>query len=153
MPIDLTVLLLLILIPAVALGIWKKSHDVSSLGILLLCPYCCHDASEPDLTLRILSLGLDKTARFLVIDGLCIISPFVILTSPARINRFFITLLVAGLAASAISLTSLGGYDRLTTPSGDTIRLGHDAALGIVIVWFGLLPRKKLSAPGYSYTR
>ena len=150
-PVDLTVLLLLVLIPAVAIGIWKKhmmplpwefSFYVPIVVMMLLSlTYTPH-----------FELGLDKTARFLIINGLCIISPFVILTSPARINRFFLTLLVAGLAASATSLTSLGGYDRLTTPSGDTIQLGHDAALGIVIVWFGLLPGRNIVTRAFLYS-
>jgi O-antigen ligase len=38
----------------------------------------------------------------------------------------------------------LGGRERLTAPGGDTIQLGHVAAVGIAIVWFGLMPGRKL---------
>ncbi len=151
LPIDLTVLLLLMLIPAVAIGLWKKS--------ILPLPWE-FSFYVPIVFMMLLSLtytphfepGLEKTARFLVISGLCIISPFVILTSPTKINRFFLTLLAAGLVASATSFGSLGGYDRLTTPSGDTIQLGHDAVLGLLIIWFGLLPGKNIIVRTFLYS-
>lgn len=149
-PIDLTLLLLLILISAVTIGIWKKNmiplpwefwfYAPIVFMMLLSLLYTPH-----------FELGLDKTVRFLFLTGICIISPFAILTSPARMQRFFVTILLAGLTASAMALTSLGGYERLTTPSGGTIQLGEDAALGIVIIWFGFVPHKNLPARMFLY--
>ena len=91
-----------------------------------------------------LSGGIDKTARFFIICGVAILGPFAVLTTQARLRRFFWTLLMAALIASAMSLPMLGGRARLTAPGGDTIQLGHVAAVGIAIVWFGLMPGRKL---------
>ncbi len=142
-PIDLTVLLMLILLPAVAIGVWKhamvslpKEFWLYAVIIVIMLVSLLYTPN--------LAMGLDKTERFLFIDGICIIAPFVILTTPAKMQRFFVTIVLAGVAASAAALTNLGGQERFTTPSGDTIAMGHDAALGIVIVWFGLMPHKKL---------
>ncbi len=142
-PVDLTLVLLIILALATAYRIWKRP----TLG--LPWEFCFF---VPIIFMMVLSLtytphlaaGIDKTVRFLLIDGICILAPFVILTSPAKMMRLFLTMAAAGLAVSAMALSGLGGYERLTTPSGDTIQMGHDAALGIVIVWFGLLPHRSL---------
>ena len=142
-PVDLTVLLLLVLLPALAWRAWSRPIIPLPWELSLYIPI---------VFMMILSLtytpslagGLDKTARFIIINGISILAPFVILDSPDRFKRFFLTLLAASLAVSLMSLKGLGGYDRLASPTGDTIQLGHDAALGILIVWFGLLPRRKL---------
>jgi O-antigen ligase len=99
-----------------------------------------------------LSGGVDKTIRFVIINGIAIVAPFAVLDSPARFKRFFLTLLAAGVIASLMSLSMLGGKERLTVPGGDTIQLGHDAALGIALLWFGLMPRQKLLLRLISYS-
>lgn len=140
-PVDLTLLLLGVLAAAVAYRIWKGNM------VRLPIEFCLY---VPIIFMMLLSLtytphfdlGIDKTARFLIINGICIIAPFAILTSPARVMRLFLTMLLACLIVSAMALSGLGGQERLTSPSGDTIQMGHDAALGIVIIWYGFLPEK-----------
>src|SRR5580693_5509755 len=67
----------------------------------------------------VLVAGLEKVGRFLTVTGIVIVA-FVI---------------------CAYSLGSLGGSDRLVTPSSNTIGLGHIACGLILILWFGALPR------------
>jgi O-Antigen ligase len=150
-PIDLTVLLLLVLGPAIAYRVWSRSIVSLPWELSLYLPI---------VLMMILSLtytpnlagGLDKTARFIIINGVSILAPFVLLDSPAKIKRFFLTLLVACIGVSWLALDGLGGSKRLATLSGDTIALGHDAALGILIIWFGLLPRQKVLKRLFLYT-
>jgi len=149
-PLDLTIVLLLTLMPALAYRFWSKGMVPLPWELSLYLPI---------IFMMILSLtytpslagGLDKTARFIVINGISILGPFVILTSPARMKRFFLTLLAAGLAVSLMSFKGLGGSERLAAPGGDTIQLGHDAALGILIVWFGLVPGQKIYVRTFWY--
>ena len=56
-------------------------------------------------------------------------------------KRFLIGFAVAAFVICAYSLGSLGGSDRLVTPSSNTIGLGHIACGLILILWFGALPR------------
>jgi O-antigen ligase len=141
--IDLTVVLVLVLVWSMGRAFSNKSSIVLPREFLFYVPL---------LFMMLLSLlytpdlsgGIDKTARFFIICGVAILGPFAVLTTPARLKRFFWTLLMAGMIASAMSLPMLGGRERLTAPGGDTIQLGHVAAVGIAIVWFGLMPGRKL---------
>ena len=141
--IDLTVVLVLALVWSMARACLRRELIPLPKEFLLYFPI---------LFMMLLSLlytpnlsgGIDKTARFFIIGGVAILGPFAVLTTPARLRRFFYTLLMAGIIASAASLPMLGGRERLTTPGGDTIQLGHVAAVGIAIVWFGLMPGRKI---------
>jgi O-antigen ligase len=141
--IDLTVVLVLVLVWSMGRAFSKDSSIPLPREFVFYVPI---------LFMMILSLlytpnlsgGIDKTARFFIICGVAILGPFAVLTTPVRLKRFFWTLLMAGMIASEVSLPMLGGRERLTTPGGDTIQLGHGAAVGIAIVWFGLMPGQKL---------
>lgn len=142
-PIDLTVVLVLALVWSMGRACLKKSVIPLPKEFLFYVPI---------LFMMLLSLlytpnfpgGIDKTARFFIICGLAILGPFAVLTTPSRLRRFFWTLFMAGVIASVVSLPMLGGRERLTAPGGDTIQLGHVAAVGIAIVWFGLMPGRNL---------
>ncbi len=56
-------------------------------------------------------------------------------------KRFLTGFAVVAFVICAYSLGSLGGSDRLVTPSSNTIGLGHIACGLILILWFGALPR------------
>lgn len=142
-PVDLTVFLLLVLGPAMVYSLWRRPIVPLPRELFLYVPI---------VLMMILSLtytpsfagGVDKTMRFILLSGIAIIGPFILLTSPAKVKRFFLTLLVAGLCVCFLAFKGLGGTERLASPSGDTIQLGHDAALGMLIVWFGMLPKQKM---------
>jgi O-antigen ligase len=86
--------------------------------------------------------GADKAGRFLFLTGLAIVAPFAVLDSPAKLDRFFLTFPVIGVLMSINSFSMLGGHERLVAPSGENTQLGEAAALGIVSIWFLLLPRQ-----------
>jgi len=143
LPVDPTLVFVLVLLGVMGIRFCRKSTIPLPWELSLYVPIVLMMLLSllytPDL-----SGGLEKTARFVVINGVSILAPFAILDSPLKFKRFFMTLLTAGLIASLTSLNMLGGHERLTTPGGDTIQLGHDAALGIAILWFGLLPGQKV---------
>lgn len=141
--IDVTVLLVLVLAWSMGRAFLRKSFIPLPREFLFYFPI---------LFMMLLSLlytpnlsdGIEKTARFFIICGVAILGPFAVLTTPAQLKRFFWTLLMAGMVASVVSLHMLGGRARLTAPGGDTIQLGHITAVGIAVVWFGLMPRQNL---------
>ena len=81
-----------------------------------------------------------KLGRFLTVTGIVIVAPFFVLGRPQAMKRFLIGFSVVAFVICAYSLTSLGGSDRLVTPSSNTIGLGHIACGLILIIWFGVLP-------------
>jgi O-Antigen ligase len=85
--------------------------------------------------------GLEKLGRFVSVTGIVIVAPFFVLGSAAALRRFLVTFGCAAFVICAYSLTSLGGSDRLVTPSSNTIGLGHIACGLVVLIWFGLMPR------------
>jgi O-antigen ligase len=85
--------------------------------------------------------GLEKFGRFLTVTGIVIVAPFFLLGRAEAMKRFLAGFSVAAFVICAYSLTSLGGSDRLVTPSSNTIGLGHIACGLILIIWFGVLPR------------
>ncbi len=85
--------------------------------------------------------GLEKLGRFLTVTGIVIVAPFFVLGRAEAMKRFLMGFSVAAFVICAYSLTSLGGSDRLVTPSSNTIGLGHIACGLILIIWFGVLPK------------
>ncbi len=85
--------------------------------------------------------GLEKFSRFLTVTGIVIVAPFFLLGRAAAMKTFLVGFSVAAFVICAYSLNSLGGSDRLVTPSSNTIGLGHIACGLILIIWFGVLPR------------
>src|SRR5271170_5605410 len=88
-----------------------------------------------------LVVGLEKVGRFLTVTGIVIVAPFFVLGTAQAMKRFLIGFAVVVFVICAYSLGSLGGSDRLVTPSSNTIGLGHIACGLILILWFGALPR------------
>jgi O-antigen ligase len=89
----------------------------------------------------VLNAGAEKVARFLTVTGIVIVAPFFVLGSVQAMKRFLWGFSIAAFIICSYSLTSLGGSERLATPSSNTIGLGHIACGLIVIVWFSILPR------------
>jgi O-antigen ligase len=85
--------------------------------------------------------GLEKFGRFLTVTGIVLIAPFFLLGRAEAMKTFLVGFSVAAFVICAYSLNSLGGADRLVTPSSNTIGLGHIACGLILIIWFGVLPR------------
>ena len=81
--------------------------------------------------------GLEKVGRFLTVTGIVIVAPFFVLGTAQAMKRFLIGFAVVAFVICAYSLGSLGGSDRLVTPSSNTIGLGHIACGLILILWFG----------------
>ena len=89
----------------------------------------------------VLDAGLEKVGRFLTVTGIVIVAPFFVLGTAPAMKRFLIGFAAVAFVICAYSLGSLGGSDRLVTPSSNTIGLGHIACGLILILWFGALPR------------
>ncbi len=89
----------------------------------------------------VLDAGLEKLARFLSVTGIVIVAPFFVLGGATAMRRFLIAFGCVAFVICACSLASLGGPDRLVTPSSNTIGLGHIACGLVVLIWFGLMPR------------
>lgn len=89
----------------------------------------------------VLDAGLDKLGRFLTVTGIVIVAPFFVLGTVQAMKRFLIGFAVVAFVICGYSLQSLGGSERLVTPSSNTIGLGHIACGLILILWFGALPR------------
>lgn len=85
--------------------------------------------------------GLEKFGRFLTVTGIVLLAPFFLLGRAEAMKTFLAGFSVAAFVICAYSLNSLGGADRLVTPSSNTIGLGHIACGLILIIWFGVLPR------------
>jgi len=142
-PIDLTVVLVLALAWSIGRAFLRESSLPLPKEFLFYFPILFMMSLSLLYTPHLFD-GIDKTARFFIICGVAILGPFAVLTTPARMRRFFWTLLMAGMIASVMSLHMLGGRERLTTLGGDTIQLGHVTAVAIAVVWFGLMPGQKL---------
>lgn len=142
-PIDLTILLLLVLALSMWLEFWRERAIALPKEFIFYAPIVLMMLFSLIYTPN-LDDGIEKAARFCIICGMAIIGPFIVLTDSGKLRRFFLTLLVAGLVASLLSIHMLGGRERLTTPGGDTIQLGHLTAVGIAVVWFGLMPGQRL---------
>lgn len=145
-PIDLTVALAAL---ATLGGLIRSGRDLLAMRIKYPKAYLIY---LPFLAIMLLSLtytpdfshGLDKTGRFLVFVGIAVVVPFLVLRSRGAFLRFFLTLVVLGLVVAIDSFGSLGGKERLVSDGGETIQLGHDAAVAIIILWYLLLPGKSL---------
>lgn len=85
--------------------------------------------------------GLEKLARFLTVTGIVIVAPFFVLGTPRAMQRFLVGVAILAYAICSISLSGLGGPDRLVTPSDNTIGLGHVACVVCALIWIGILPR------------
>jgi O-antigen ligase len=145
-PIDLTVALLVLTVVG---GVLKSGKDLFALRIVYPKSYALYLAFIGIMLLSLTytadySAGLDKVGRFIVFSGAVIVMPFLVLRTRDSLTRFFLTLVAGGLIVSFDSFGSLGGKERLVSSGGDTIQLGHDAATAIIVIWYLLLPGKRL---------
>ena len=140
LPWDLTLVLGGVLIAGIILNFLRKKRSVAMppayfLLVALLALMVASLSYTP-----VLDAGLEKLGRFLTVTGIVIVAPFFLLGTAQAMKRFLIGFAVAAFVICAYSLGSLGGSDRLVTPSSNTIGLGHIACGLILILWFGALP-------------
>ncbi len=140
-PVDLTVTVALLMILAIALRLAFTEQELKLPSAFLWY--------LPILFLMFMSLsytpslgaGLDKTLRFVFLTLLGALSPFVLLNSRAKLERFLATLVIGAILMSINSFFMLGGEDRLVAPSGETTALGFSAGLALIVIWTLWFPR------------
>jgi O-antigen ligase len=150
-PVDLTVALGVILVAGIGLNCVRKKRIVAMppvyfLFLALLFLMVASLSYTP-----VLDAGIEKLARFLTVTGIVIVAPFFVLTTPEAMRRFLLGFGIAGFAICVYSLGSLGGDERLVTPSSNTIGLGHIACAVIVLIWFGLVVRCSFPKRMFTY--
>src|SRR5277367_405105 len=141
LPLDLTLALGGVLLAGMILNFLRKKRSVAMppayfLFVALVALMVASLSYTP-----VLDAGLEKVGRFLTVTGIVIVGPFFVLGTAQAMKRFLIGFAVVAFVICAYSLGSLGGSDRLVTPSSNTIGLGHIACGLILILWFGALPR------------
>jgi O-antigen ligase len=92
-----------------------------------------------------LNAGLDKTLRFVFLTLLGAITPFVLVNSRAKLERFLVTLVIGAILMSINSFFMLGGEGRLVAPSGETTALGFCAGLALIVIWTLWFPKLSLA--------
>jgi O-antigen ligase len=140
-PVDLTLALGAVLIAGIALNLLRCKPVLALpreyfLLLLLVAMMTASLTYTPDF-----DAGVEKLARFLTVTGIVIVAPFFVLSTAEAMKRFLVGFGVVAFVICAYSLSSLGGSDRLVTPSSNTIGLGHIACGLVVLIWFGLMPR------------
>lgn len=141
LPVDLTLVLGAILLAGIFLNFFraKPTVEMPSAYFMLVALIALMAVSltyTPNF-----EAGLDKLLRFLTVTGIVIVAPFFLLGTPKAMKRFLVTFGTAAFLICCYSLVSLGGSDRLVTPSDNTIGLGHIACAVILLIWFAILPR------------
>src|SRR5271154_5628071 len=141
LPWDLTLALGGVLIAGIILNFLRKKRCVAMppayfLFVALVALMVASLSYTP-----VLDVGLEKVGRFLTVTGIVIVAPFFVLGTAQAMKRFLAGFAVVAFVICGYSLGSLGGSDRLVTPSSNTIGLGHIACGLILILWFGALPR------------
>ena len=91
-----------------------------------------------------LAAGLDKTLRFVFLTLLGAISPFILVNSRIKLERFLATLVIGAILMSINSFFMLNGEDRLVAPSGETTALGFCAGLALIVIWTLWFPKLPL---------
>ncbi|MGH9737877.1 MAG: O-antigen ligase family protein [Candidatus Acidiferrales bacterium] len=152
LPVDLTLAMGAILLGGILLNLLRgrqtlRLPSVYFLFIVLLAMMAAGLTYTP-----VFDAGLDKFARFLSVTGIVIVAPFLVLNTFAAMKRFLIGFSVATFAICAWSLSSLGGNQRLVSPSDNTIGLGHIACALFALIWVGIVcrysfPRRALAYP------
>jgi O-antigen ligase len=141
LPWDLTLMLGGMLIVGMILNFLRKKRAVTMPpAYFLLVALVALMVTSLSYT-PVLDAGLEKLGRFLTVTGIVIVAPFFVLGTVQAMKRFLIGFAVVAFVTCGYSLQSLGGSDRLVTPSSNTIGLGHIACGLILILWFGALPR------------
>jgi O-antigen ligase len=140
-PFDLTLLLAAILLAGIALNYIRKKPVLPLPAVyyafIALVAWMAASLSYTP----VFDAGLEKVARFATVTGIVIIAPFFVLGTPQAMKRFFFGFGFAAFAICSYSLASLGGSERLATPSDNTIGLGHIACALMLLLWFAVTPR------------
>jgi O-antigen ligase len=141
LPLDLTLALGAILLAGVALNFLrgKRISVMPPVYILFIALIALMTASLSYTP--VFSAGLEKLGRFLTVTGIAIVAPFLVIGTPEAMKRFLAGFGVIAFAICGWSLSGLSGSARLTTPSDNTIGLGHIACGLILLIWFAVIPR------------
>lgn len=140
-PVDLTLLLGAILVAGILLNFIRKKSAVPMPRVyFLLLVFVVWMAASLSYT-PVFDAGLEKFGRFLSVTSIVIVAPFAFLGSPRAMKRFLAGFCIVAFAICGYALLSLGGEDRLVTPSDNTIGLGHIACALIILLWFTVVPR------------
>ena len=150
-PVDLTLALGTILLAGILLNLLRKKRvlRVPSVYLLFLALVVIMGASLSYTS--VIESGAEKLGRFLTVTGIVIVGPFFVLGTPQAMKRFLVAFSAAAMGICAFSLTSLGGAERLVTPSDNTIGLGHVACALFIVLWFGTMPRLSFSRRIWMY--
>jgi O-antigen ligase len=141
LPWDLTLALGGVLIAGIVLNFLRNKRCVAMPpAYFLFVPLVALMVASLSYT-PVLDAGLEKVGRFLTVTGIVVVAPFFVLGTARAMKRFLAGFALVAFVICAYSLQSLGGSDRLVTPSSNTIGLGHIACGLILILWFGALPR------------
>jgi O-antigen ligase len=140
LPWDLTLALGGVLIAGIILNFLRKKRVVGMpAAYFWFVPLLAMMVASLSYT-PVFDAGLEKLGRFLTVTGIVIVAPFFVLGTPQAMKRFLYGFAAVAIVICGYSLTSLGGSDRLVTPSSNTIGLGHIACGLILIIWFGVMP-------------
>lgn len=140
-PVDLTLALGAVLLAGIALNLLRGRRPLPPPRVYFLFPILILMMAASLLYTPGFEAGLEKFGRFLTVTGIVIVAPFLALTTPAAMKRFFIAFGAAATGICAWSLTSLGDNRRLVSPSDNTIGLGHIACALFVLIWVGIASR------------
>ena len=143
LPWDLTLALGALLVAGILLNFLRKKPMVPVPGSYFLFIVLAVMMAASLSYTPVFDAGVEKLGRFMTVTGIVIVAPFFVLGAPQAMKRFLWGFSIAAFVICGYSLTSLGGSDRLVTPSSNTIGLGHIACGLILIVFFGVLPRMK----------
>lgn len=140
-PVDLTLLLGGILVAGILLNFIRKKPAVPLPRVYFLFLVLVAWMAASLSYTPVFDVGLEKLGRFLSVTSIVIVAPFAVLGSPRAMKRFLAGFCIAAFAICGYALLSLGGSDRLVTPSDNTIGLGHIACALIILLWFTVVPR------------
>lgn len=140
LPVDLTLALGAILLAGMVLNFLRRKRMAAMPPTYLLFVALVVLMTASLNYTPVFSAGLEKLGRFLTVTGIVIVAPFFVLGTPRAMKRFLAGFGVIAFAICAWSLSNLGGSERLTTPSDNTIGLGHIACALILLIWFAVIP-------------
>ncbi len=140
LPYDLTLALGAVLAAGIALNLLRGRRWVAVPPVYFLFIPLVSMMTASLFYTPVFDAGLEKLGRFLCVTSIAIIAPFFLLGTPQAMKRFLVGFAAIAFAICAWSLQSLGGSDRLVTPSDNTIGLGHIACALILLIWFAVIP-------------
>jgi O-antigen ligase len=141
LPVDLTLVLGAIILGGVVLNLLRGKRIVRMPGSFLLYVALVALMVASLSYTPVFDAGLEKLGRFITVTALVIVAPFLVLTTPQAMKRFFAGFAIVASLICAYSLTDLGSSARLVTPSSNTIGLGHIACSLILLIWLVAMPQ------------